>query len=187
VRLVTEAIGPAAGVAIGLGIVASVLGAASGNVLAKPRVAFAMARDGLTFPLLGRSHPRYRTPYVSILVQGAVAILLVLTLRDFDKLTTYFVVVEWFALVFAVGAVFVLRRKLPDAPRPFKTPLYPVMPALFIMGTLLGLGTIVWGEWGSGNRSPVYGLLLAASGFPIYAIFKKRFRTHPVTDPQSAP
>lgn len=174
VRLVADAVGPAAGVAIGLGIVASVLGAANGNVLAKPRVAYALARDGLTFSFLGASHPRRQTPHASILVQGAVAVLLILALRDFDKLTTYFVVVEWSALVFAVGAVFVLRRRMPEAPRPFRTPLYPLVPLVFVVGTLIGLGTIVWGEWQDGNRSPVWGLAIAAAGFPAYALFRRR-------------
>jgi len=167
---------------IGAFIMCSVFGALNGNVLTKPRVSYAMSRDGLTFGFLGRAHPRWATPYAAILIQAFVAIALVvgLSLADpdkpgelFDRLTTYFVVVEWFALLFTVGAVMVLRRKLPAAERPFKTPGYPWVPLVFLVGTLAGLSAIVWGEWRAGNRSPVYGLLLSALGFPVYAVWKR--------------
>src|SRR5205823_2038107 len=117
--VMTSIAGPAGGTLILLAIMMSVLGALNGNFLAKPRVAYAMARDGLTFRFLGRTHPRWSTPWTALLVQGAAAIVMVLALRDFDTLTTYFVVVEWAALIVAVAAVFVLRRKLADLPRPF--------------------------------------------------------------------
>ena len=58
---------------------------------------------------------------------------MILALRDYDSLTTYFVVVEWAALIFAVGAVFVLRRKMAEAPRPFRTPAYPWVPLFFVL------------------------------------------------------
>jgi APA family basic amino acid/polyamine antiporter len=97
----------------------------------------------------------------------------VLCLRDFDRLTTYFVVVEWLALIFGVGSVFVLRRRMPDARRPFRTPLYPLVPLVFVIGTAVGLATIVWGEWKDRNFSPVYGLLIAGAGFPVYALYRR--------------
>jgi basic amino acid/polyamine antiporter, APA family len=172
-RLMTEVMGPVGGVAIGISINASVLGALSANLLGRPRVAYAMARDGLGFRFLGHTNRRAGTPDAAIFVQAAVAILLVLTLRDFDRLTTYFVVVEWLALIFGVGSVFVLRRRMPDAPRPFRTPLYPLVPLVFVLGTAVGLATIVWGEWQDGNRSPVVGLFIAAAGFPVYYIWRR--------------
>ena len=83
-------------------------------------------------------------------------------------------VVEWFALLFSVGAVFVLRKRMPDAERPFRTPGYPWVPAVFVVGTVVGLGAIVWSEWKGGNRSPVWGLLIALAGFPVYWIWHRR-------------
>jgi APA family basic amino acid/polyamine antiporter len=154
------------------------LGALNGNCLAKPRVAYAMARDGLTFSFLGKTHPRWSTPWAALLVQGAAAVGMVLVLRDFDSLTTYFVVVEWTALIFAVAAVFVLRRKMGDAPRPFRTPGYPWVPLFFVFGTLVGLTAIVWGEITVGNYSPLYGLAIAAAGFPAYHLWKRRQGAH---------
>jgi hypothetical protein len=58
--------------------------------------------------------------------------------------------------------------------RPYRTPLYPIVPLIFLVGTTLGLAAIVWGEWVDGNRSPVYGLLIAAAGFPVYWFWKRR-------------
>jgi APA family basic amino acid/polyamine antiporter len=171
--VMTGIAGPVAGAVVMFAIVTSVFGALNGNLLAKPRVAYAMARDGLIFPLLGRTHRRWSTPWVALLIQGVVAIIMVLLLRDFDTLTTYFVVVEWAALIFAVGAVFVLRRKMADTPRPFRTPGYPWVPACFVCGTVVGLSAIVWGEIQVGNYSPIYGLGIAVAGFPVHNLWKR--------------
>jgi APA family basic amino acid/polyamine antiporter len=158
-------------------IMTSIFGALNGNLLMKPRVAYAMARDGLIFPFLGRTHPRRSTPWAAVVIVGAVAIVMVLILKDFDTLTTYFVVVEWAALIFAVTAVFVLRRKMPQAPRAFRTPGYPVVPLLFVVGTIAGLTAIVWGQINVGNFSPIYGLGIAAAGFPIYHLWQRLKRS----------
>jgi amino acid transporter len=176
-RTVVESVfGAAAGTAIMLAVMVSVFGALNGNCLARPRVAFAMARDGLTFSFLGAVHPRFATPWVAMLIQSAGAIAMMLVLRDFDTLTTYFVVVEWAALIFAVAAVFVLRRKMADAPRPFRTPGYPWVPLCFVLGTIVGVAAIVSGEFQAGNYSPVYGLAIAAAGFPVHHVWKRSRR-----------
>jgi APA family basic amino acid/polyamine antiporter len=175
--VMTEIAGPAAGVVILLAIMTSVFGALNGNLLAKPRVAYAMARDGLTFSFLGKIHPRWSTPWAALLIQGTVAIIMVLVLKDFDTLTTYFVVVEWAALIFAVAAVFVLRRKMAEAPRPFSTPAYPWVPLLFVGGTIIGVSAIVWGEFQVGNFSPIYGLGIALAGFPVHHLWKRLKRS----------
>jgi amino acid transporter len=176
--VITAFSGPAGGVLIMLAIMTSVFGALNGNLLAKPRVPYAMARDGLIFSFLGKIHPRWSTPWAALLIQGAVAIIMVLVLRDFDTLTTYFVVVEWAALIFAVGAVFVLRRKMAERPRPFRTPAYPWVPLFFVLGTVAGLSAIVWGQIQVGNFSPIYGLAIAAAGFPVHHLWK-RFKRGP--------
>ncbi len=165
--------GPPAGALIMLAMITSVFGALNGNFLSYPRIAYAMARDGLTFAFLGRAHVRWGTPWPAIVVQGAAAVGLVLVLRDFDTLTTYFVVVQWAALIVAVAAIFVLRRKLPDVRRPFRTPGYPWVPLVFIVGTTVGVSAIVWGELEAGNYSPAYGLCIAAAGFPVHEAWKR--------------
>jgi basic amino acid/polyamine antiporter, APA family len=175
--VITAIAGPAAGVIIMLAIMTSVFGALNGNLLAKPRVAFAMARDGLIFSFLGKIHPRWSTPWTALVIQGMVAIIMVLVLKDFDTLTTYFVVVEWAALIFAVAAVIVLRRKMAQRPRPFRTPAYPLVPLLFVGGTVVGLSAIVWGALQAGNVSPIYGLGIAVAGFPVHYVWKRLQRS----------
>jgi basic amino acid/polyamine antiporter, APA family len=175
-RIATSVLGPGGGVLVSLLVLASVFGAANGNVLAKPRVSYALARDGLTFAFLGRAHPRFATPHVAIVIQTAGAVALVWVLRDFDRLTTYYVVVEWAALLFAVGALFVLRRTMPDAPRPFRAPGYPWVPLAFLAGTLAGLIAIVWGEidQATPDYSPIWGLLVSVAGFPAYKLWRAK-------------
>jgi APA family basic amino acid/polyamine antiporter len=174
-RIMGDRLGSLGATVIAGAILCSVFGALNGNILAKPRVAYALARDGLTFSFLGRAHPRFATPYWAILIHAAVAIVLVALLRDFDALTTYFVVVEWFALLFAVAAVIVLRYRQPDAPRPFRTPGYPWVPLAFIVGTAAGLTAIVWGEVSRAvpNYAPLWGLLLAVAGLPVYVAWRR--------------
>src|SRR2546422_221970 len=175
--VMTAIAGPAGGVLIMLAVVTSIFGALNGNLLAKPRVPYAMARDGLIFSFLGKTHPRWATPWAALAIQGAVAIIMVLILRDFDALTTYFVVVEWAALIFAVGAVFVLRRKMAEARRPFRTPAYPWVPLFFVLGTVVGVSAIVWGQIQVGNYSPIYGLGIAVAGFPVHYLWKRLKRS----------
>jgi len=171
--VMTAIAGPAGGTLIMLAIMTSIFGALNGNLLAKPRVAYAMGRDGLTFAFLGKIHPRWSTPWPAQLIVSVVAIIMVLALQDYDSLITYFVVVEWAALIFAVGAVFVLRTKMADAPRPFRTPAYPWVPAFFLVGTVIGLSAIVWGQIQVGNYSPIYGLAIAAAGFPVHHLWTR--------------
>jgi len=175
--VMTAIAGPAGGAVIMVAIMTSIFGALNGNLLAKPRVPYAMARDGLIFTFLAKTHPRWATPWAALVIQGAVAIIMVLVLRDYDTLITYFVVVEWAALVFAVGAVFVLRRKMAERPRPFRTPAYPWVPLCFVVGTVVGVSAIVWGQIQVGNVSPVYGLAIAAAGFPVHHLWKRLKRS----------
>ena len=175
--VMTSIAGPVGGTLILLAIMVSVFGALNGNLLARPRVTYAMARDDLTFEFLGKIHPRWSTPWPALLIQGAAAIGMVIALRDYDTLITYFVVVEWAALIVAVAAVFVLRRKMADAPRPYRTPGYPWVPLVFVFGTAAGLTAIVWGQIQVGNYSPIYGLGIAAAGFPVHYLWKQLKRT----------
>jgi amino acid transporter len=162
-------------------IVASVFGAMNGVIFTKSRVAYALGRDGLGFAAVGRAHPTRATPHVSIMIQGAIAVALILALRDpvhplrlFDRLTAYFVLVEWLALVFAIAAVFVLRRTMAEVPRPYRMPGYPWVPLFFIGGTAWGLGAILWSALSQGDYSPLFGIGLVGAGFPVYFLWRAR-------------
>ena len=160
-------------------ILCSVFGALNGNILAKPRVAYALARDGLTFSVLGRVHPRWATPHIALVVHALVAVVLVGVLRDFDRLTTYFIVVEWGALLFAVGAVIVLRRRWPDARRPFRTPGYPWTPLVFVLAAGLIVANAIYLAFHDPAqfRNLTVAFLLFALGLPAYLFWRRRAST----------
>ena len=105
----------------------STFGTANATILATARLYFSMARMDYFPRRLGNVHPRFHTPAASLVVQGIWSVLLLFS-GTFDTLTDTLIFVSW--VFYAVGAygVFVLRRKMPDAPRPYKVPGYPVVP-----------------------------------------------------------
>ena len=146
----------------------SLAASVSAMVLAGPRVYYAMARDGLFFPAAARVHPRYRTPAIAIVAQGIWSGVLILsgTLSQLASYTGFAVVL--FAAV-AVMALFVLRVRHPDEPRPFRAWGYPVAPALFIVVCGAMLVNAIWRE----PRESVFGMVVIAMGLPLMVWFRR--------------
>ena len=136
---------------------------------AGPRVYFAMARDNAFFKSAARVHPKYKTPASSIMAQAALAILLVLT-GSLDSIANY----VGFAITLfagtAVAAVFVLRAREPNAPRPFKAFGYPWTPAIFVLVSL----AIVVNAFYSDPRVTLTGTVIILAGIPLYYFFRSR-------------
>jgi APA family basic amino acid/polyamine antiporter len=136
---------------------------------AGPRVYFAMARDNAFFKSAARVHPKYKTPSASILAQAALSILLVLT-GSLDAIANY----VGFAITLfagtAVAAVFVLRAREPNAPRPFKALGYPWTSAIFVLVSF----AIVVNAFYSDPRVSVMGSLIILAGIPLYYFFRSR-------------
>ncbi len=129
---------------VGVGLVAVLVMLATfstlvGSIFTSPRIFFAMADDGLLFRQVARVHPRFHTPSVSIVVTGALGVVWVLLL-NFDQLADQFVVAIFPFYALAAAAVFALRWRQPERPRPVKVLGYPVVPLLFILATLIILG-----------------------------------------------
>src|SRR4029079_5319389 len=99
----------------------------NGSMLASPRVFFAMADDGLFFETIARLHPRYKTPYVAILLAAVLGMALVLS-RSFESLTDTFVLAIWPFYALGVAAIYRLRRLRPEMPRPSPAVRLPVGP-----------------------------------------------------------
>ena len=153
---------------VSLLILVSIFGANNAQVLAAPRMYYAMARDGLFFEGLSRVHPRYHTPVAAILVQGVWASVLTLV-GTFQQLFTYVVFTHWIFYALAVAAVVVLRRKRPDLERPFRVPGYPVLPVLFVLSAAgLTLSVIVADPWRS-----LAGIAAILTGLPAYWFFRR--------------
>jgi len=160
--------GAAGARAISLLIVVSTFGFLNLALLSAPRVYYAMAQDGLFFRVLGRLSPRFHAPTAAILLQGGVAALFALT-RAYDRLLSYVVFADWIFFGLSGVALLVLRRKLPEAPRPRPTPGYPWVPLLF---TLAGAGIVV-NIFFTGLRDALAGTAVLLLGIPVYFLWRK--------------
>ena len=107
----------------------------NGSMLASPRVFFAMADDGLFFESIAKVHPRFKTPYVAILLAALLGMALVMS-RSFEALTDTFVLAIWPFYALGIAAIYRLRRLRPEMPRPYKAIGYPVVPAIFILSVV---------------------------------------------------
>jgi APA family basic amino acid/polyamine antiporter len=162
-------LGARAGDIMGIVSIISLAASISAMTFAGPRVYYAMARDGLFFNAAAQVHPKYKTPAAAIVAQSIWASLLVLS-GSADALTNY----TGFAIVLfagvAVAALFVLRAREPNAPRPFKAIGYPVAPAIFVIACLLIVVNGVYNRPGPTGA----GLLVMAAGIPLYVWLTRR-------------
>jgi amino acid transporter len=149
-------------------VMLSTFGGLNAGLLTGPRVYFAMAEDGLFFRRVAAVHPRYQTPHV------AVAIVVALTainasLRTFEQLAEAFVLLLYPFLALTVAAVFVLRWRRPDLERPYRTAGYPVVPLVFLIGTVAMLGNALLER----PATSLISAATAAAGIPVYAWWRR--------------
>ena len=151
----------------------SALGALNGTILQHARVPYAMARDGLFFRSLADLSKNTRVPVIAIAAQAVWASLLAMS-GTYDQLTDCVVFATWIFFALVASSLFVLRRKLPHAPRAFRVPAYPLIPLLFLLvSAWLVLNTLY-----TRPVESMVGLLLIASGFPLYFLFRLRSRSN---------
>ena len=178
-RVAAEALevtlGPVAAAAITIPIVISMLSAAHSVLLLLPRAFYAMGRDGLFLESLGRVHPRYGTPAVAI-ITGGVASATLAMVGTFEQLLNYVVFVGWIFYGLGGASLFVFRRRLPDAPRPFRIPGYPFTPALFVLSAAAFVVNSVFSQ---PVGQTVAGLGMVAAGLPVYWWWSRRGRQAP--------
>lgn len=154
---------------IAIAVVVSTFGALNGSILSTARVQFAMARTKLFFVSLGKIHPKFATPHVSLVVQGIWSAVLVLS-GSFDTITDYVIFAAWLFYMLGAIGVFVLRKKMPDAKRPYKVWGYPYTPAIFIVFSFLFLINSVVSD----TQNAAMGLILILLGLPVY-VYSKYF------------
>ncbi len=157
----------AAGASIIAGIVMlSCFGSVNGSIMTGPRVFFAMSDRGLLFPAIARVSPRFKTPSVAIWLAAALAVTYVLQ-NSFAQLADRFVLGTWPFYVLAVLGVYILRRRRPDLPRPYRTFGYPVTPALFLIASV---GMMVNGLVTNPHDNGItFAIILA--GIPAYGLW----------------
>ena len=164
-RLIGVRAGDVMGLVSIIGLVASV----NAMTFAGPRVYFAMARDGVFFPAAAGVHPTYKTPWLSIAGQAVWATVLILT-GSLDALGNYVAFAITLFAGTAVAAVFVLRAREPNAPRPFKAVGYPLTPAIFVLFSFVMVVNAIYRQ----PRVTGIGLLLIGAGIPLYLWLTRR-------------
>ena len=167
----TVVLGRAGASLVGALVMLSVFGTLNGSILSTPRVFFAMAEDGLFFRTVGKIHPKYETPYVAIAFIVVIAVVYVL-LRDFMQLAEAYVLGIWPFLALCVIGLFILRRKRPDVPRPYRTLGFPVIPVLFVLATFVVVANALYAQFWSTMAS----ILITLVGLPLYYLWMWRQR-----------
>ncbi len=154
-------------------ILITTLGCCNATILASSRPYFAMAKEGLFFKKVARLNSK-QAPVNSLLLQGAWACILVLS-GTFDQLTDMII----FAVFIYYGAttlgVFILRKKMPDAPRSYKVWGYPVVPAIVVVFCLVLVVNTVF----SRPREAAIGAILMLTGVPMYWWFTRKKQLTP--------
>ena len=150
-----------------LQLVAGNLGA--GLVAVGMRVPFAAARDRLFPSVLGEIHPRFKTPWVSLLLQAVLSSLLLLAIGRFQALFSLAIFSEWLFYALTAATVFVFRVREPDAFRPYRVTGYPVVPALFILAALVLLVFSFMDQ----PRESIAGALVILCGVPVHYLFQR--------------
>jgi APA family basic amino acid/polyamine antiporter len=158
--------------AVSAAVLVSTFGCLAATLLYSSRIYHPMAADGVFFPSLAKVDERWRVPVRSLWAQSAWSCLLALS-GTYEQVYTYVIFASVLFHAGTAAAVFVLRRRAPELPRPYRTWGYPWVPALFLLGCLLLIGNTL-------AERPVEslaGLGLLALGLPAYLLFRWRARS----------
>lgn len=156
---------------IAAGIMISIFGALNGYLMTGVRVPFAMAQDNL-FPFakfFGKVSDKFRTPVNALLFEAVLASIYVLS-GSFETLTNLAVFAVWIFFVMTVYGIFILRSKHKNIERPYKVPLFPIVPMIGIAGGIyILISTLI-----TSTSYALFGLAITALGLPVYLFIKRR-------------
>jgi APA family basic amino acid/polyamine antiporter len=162
--------GPVGVVAVSAAVAVSTFGTLNGSMMTAPRIFYALAADGLFPAVIARVDQKTGAPQAAILLTAALGMVFVLV-RSFSQLADQFVIGIWPFYALAVAAIYVLRRRRPDLPRPYRTWGYPIVPAVFLVASLFLLGNYFVSQ--PLESAADIGLLVV--GIPVYWWWR---RTH---------
>lgn len=164
----TRLVGPVGATLISVGAMLSILGFVNVVLLGNSRVPYAMSRDGLFLAAAARVHPRFGTPHVAIAIMVVWSLILLFGTRgDLGTLLSGVVFADWIFFGLGGASVFVLRRRLPDLPRPYRAWGYPLMPGLFVLAAVAG----VVSAFVAAPRSSMLGVALLVAGVIVHRRF----------------
>jgi len=155
---------------VSAGMALSMLVSLNGTIMSGARVPYAMARDGYFFQALADVHPRFHTPSMALIVQLVLSVFLLLFAGSFRQLFSLAIFAEWLFYMVAASTVFVLRKKEPDAPRPYRAWGYPVVPALFVVAA----AALLYFTFTANLRNSALGSVVILAGAPIFFYFAGR-------------
>jgi APA family basic amino acid/polyamine antiporter len=158
---------------VSAGMAVSILVTMNGTIMSGARVPFAMARDGYFFKAMAEVQPRFHTPSVALIVQLMLSVALLLFAGSFRQLFSLAIFAEWLFYMVAASTVFVLRRKEPDAARPYRTWGYPVVPAMFIAAAAV----LLYYTFTENIRNSAWGVVVILAGVPVYLYFARKTAT----------
>jgi len=175
----TIAWGTIGGSAIALMVILSTFGTTNANILSTARVTFAMGEGNKWFRWAGRVQPEFQTPGNALWLNAIWATILIIS-GSFDMLTDMLIFVTWFFYGMSALGVFILRRKFPAIPRPYKVWGYPVVTFLFVAFTTFFLISTLYTDISNylNGKAPiinsVLGLLITCIGIPLYYLQRRR-------------
>ncbi len=152
-------------------IMASTFGTLVIYAMSLPRVYFQMAKDGNFFSQMAYIHPTFRTPIVAIVVQSIWALIL-LFYKDFGQLLTYITFTDGLFFLLSALTIFIFRIRRPDADRPVRTWLYPIIPIIFCTIATWFLLKTLFAE--NSSEQALAGLVVLGLGIPFYIYFKRK-------------
>jgi APA family basic amino acid/polyamine antiporter len=154
---------------VAVGMAVSVGATFVGSSLSGARVPFAAARDRLFPSVLGKIHPRFKTPWASLMLQAVLSSLLLLEVGRFQALFSLAIFSEWLFYALTAATVFVFRVREPNAYRPYRVTGYPVVPALFILAALVLLVFSFMDQ----PRESIVGAIVILCGIPLHFLFQR--------------
>jgi APA family basic amino acid/polyamine antiporter len=166
-KAATTFLGEYGGKLVAVAFVVSAFGALNGSILANARVPYAMARDQLFFQKMATLSMHTRVPVSALLVQAVWSCVLTVS-GTYDQLTDSLLFASWIFYGLVTSSVFVLRRKMPEAARPYRTLGYPLVPAIFVLvSAWLVVNTLI-----EKRVESVTGLVLIVAGLPLFYWFR---------------
>ena len=159
-------------------VAVSTFGTTNGAILTGPRVTQAMAADGMLWKPLGALHAKRESPSLALWIQAALSCIWLYFANGFDDVSGWFVTTSWLFYGVTTATIFAQRAKEKrgeqGAPS-YRTPLYPITPIVFLVVT----GVIIWSDFSNSGAIPgtfipraMAGVLIAATGFPVYYLWR---------------
>ncbi len=143
------------------------LSAVSVQMMVGPRVYYAMSKDRMIFGFLSKVHPRFGTPYPAILIQMALAVIYVFTGSAMTLVIYMGFALNIFPVLAVIGLIY-MRYKEPGLKRPYRVPLFPVVPVVYVGLSIVMMGAALM-NW---TETSLFAMAVLAAGVPVFYLWR---------------